>query len=289
MSDFHKMLEQLGVISCDRLELYHDRVRDREDVSVFRDPVTKVIVLSKASHISDQYYAERDEEDGYIVRDQKIISPRVSDNLRRKSDFLNYVQGKRWLDFGCGLGGTLEELSDQSASCAGLEVNKLRAEFVASKGYQVFNSIGELSHGSFDIITLFHVLEHLSEPVEALTDLKAKLAAGGKVLIEVPHAKDALFDLYDCTEFKNFTFWSEHLVLHTRESLRAVAQAAGFKNIQIKSLQRYPLSNHLYWLSQGLPGGHKVWPELSSNELDRAYQAALAMLDQTDTLLLIAS
>ncbi|HRQ80256.1 MAG TPA: hypothetical protein PKZ97_03985 [Azospirillaceae bacterium] len=48
--------------------------------------------------------------------------------------------------------------------------------------------------------------------------------------------------------------------------------------------QRYPLSNHLRWLRHGAPGGHEAWGFLDSPALERAYEARLAALDQTDTL-----
>lgn len=58
----------------------------------------------------------------------------------------------------------------------------------------------------------------------------------------------------------------------------------------IKHIQRYPLSNHLYWLSQGKPGGHVKWGEfLDSKTLSNAYEAQLASLGATDTLIAIFS
>jgi hypothetical protein len=55
--------------------------------------------------------------------------------------------------------------------------------------------------------------------------------------------------------FKESTFWSEHLILHTKESLRKILEAVGFKNIKIEGLQRYPSANHLY-LRHNRLGGH---------------------------------
>jgi hypothetical protein len=103
----------------------------------------------------------------------------------------------------------------------------------------------------------------------------------------VPHARDALFTLYDCDAFKRFTFWSEHLVLHTRQSLAILLKAAGYPVAQIIVYQRYPLANHLYWLSKRAPGGHQIWKMLSRADLDMAYSGALSTIDGTDTLVLV--
>ncbi|MFH0887262.1 MAG: hypothetical protein V1843_03750, partial [bacterium] len=115
-----------------------------------------------------------------------------------------------------------------------------------------------------------------------------KMAPGGKIIVEVPHANDALLSLYDSPSFKKFTFWSEHLILHTRESLAVFLQEAGFASIVISGFQRYPLANHLYWLSRQKPGGHMEWAFLKTPGIDREYAAMLAAHNMTDTLIAIA-
>jgi hypothetical protein len=52
--------------------------------------------------------------------------------------------------------------------------------------------------------------------------------------------------------------------------------------------QRYPLANHLYWLTSGKPGGHKEWSFLINPELDRSYSNVLKQINRTDTLIALA-
>ena len=285
MSELNLELERLGIISRDRLETYYPRVRDRDDVSVLLDPLTEVIVLSRCDHVSENYYAERKETKRYSVHEAEVVTPRLEDNIRRGDDFGSYIKGKRWLDFGCGLGGMLDELAADAEWAGGLEPNKARAVIVKAKGHQVISSLEELDDASIDIVTMFHVLEHLTDPVGVLKALRRVLRPGGGLIIEVPHARDALFTLYDCEEFKKFTFWSEHLVLHTRHSLQLLLKAAGYPEHHITSYQRYPLANHLYWLSRGKPGGHGKWSFFCSKEMERAYSECMAQIDQADTLI----
>ena len=62
-----------------------------------------------------------------------------------------------------------------------------------------------------------------------------------------------------------------------------------FEIIEISGIQRYPLSNHLYWLAHQKPGGHlSSLAEIDSSALDKAYTASLARLDRNDTLIAIA-
>ena len=116
-----------------------------------------------------------------------------------------------------------------------------------------------------------------------------RLQSCGYVLIEVPHANDFLLNYLACDEFKQFTLWSQHLVLHTRESLRKTLEFVGFKNVKIEGVQRYPLSNHLNWLANGKAGGHKSpLSSIESDVLFDAYQNALAKIDANDTLVALA-
>ena len=149
--------------------------------------------------------------------------------------------------------------------------------------------ISDIKDNSLDIVVSFHILEHLPNPLETLDELKAKVVSGGQILIEVPHAKDFLLSSIDCDEFKQFTLWSQHLVLHTRESLKKTLEYVGLTDIQIEGVQRYPLSNHLHWLANRMAGGHKSpLAILDSDELYESYRNSLARIDATDTLVALA-
>lgn len=137
-------LENLGVLNRDRLEVYYPRVRDREDIAVLRDSLTEVIVLSRSDHVSEKYYAERKEKDSYNVHGDEVVTPRLEDNVRRAADFGGYIRNKRWLDFGCGLGGMLDEMASEASWAAGLEPSSERAAIVSSKGHNVVSSFDEI-------------------------------------------------------------------------------------------------------------------------------------------------
>ena len=81
------------------------------------------------------------------------------------------------------------------------------------------NQINDLDF-KFDSIFLFHVFEHLVNPIEVLTQLQSKLKKNGNLIIEVPHANNLLLKKLKIKSFINFTLWSEHLILHTKQSLK---------------------------------------------------------------------
>jgi len=105
------------------------------------------------------------------------------------------------------------------------------------------------------------------------------------LIVEVPNANDALLKLYQNEAFSHFTYWSCHLFLFTPHTLSKLAESAGLHVNYIKQIQRYPLSNHLYWLVNGKPGGHRKWHFLDSNELLTAYEKQLASVGLCDTIL----
>jgi len=187
------------------------------------------------------------------------------------------------------IGGVLDELSSFASKTVAVEPQAGARACMIEIGYDVYPYVSDVPDNDFEAVTLFHVFEHLIDPFTMLRDIKQRMMKGGTLVIEVPHANDFLISCVDLEEFKAFTFWSEHLMLHTRSSLHAILHQAGFHNILIKGIQRYPLANHLHWLSKKEPGGHKKWSELRTERLDAAYADMLASIDCTDTLMVTAT
>jgi hypothetical protein len=104
-------------------------------------------------------------------------------------------------------------------------------------------------------------------------------------VIEVPSSADALLTLYENIPFSEFTYWTCHLYLFNASNLPLLAKSSGLSVEYVKHIQRYPLSNHLYWLAKGKPGGHQIWSFLDSEDLFRAYETQLAAIGKTDTLI----
>ena len=109
---------------------------------------------------------------------------------------------------------------------------------------------------------------------------------GGSIIVEVPSCDDALLSLFGSLEFSDFTYWSCHLYLFNPATLERLLSSLNKKVTidHITQIQRYPLSNHLYWLSQGKPGGHKKWTFLNNKELESQYEYALASIGACDTI-----
>ncbi len=170
----------------------------------------------------------------------------------------------------------------------GVELQDSFRDALNNDGVDCFSDLAECS--TPEIAFMFHVLEHLPKPLPTLSTLHGMTAiSGGTLVVEVPHARDFLISQAKNEPFINFTLWSQHLVLHTRQSLELLLRAAGYTSIHIYGVQRYGLANHFRWLIDGLPGGHKSpLAALETSALEHAYEAALARMDATDTLIAIA-
>lgn len=281
-------LEKLGLASLETREVYANSTRDRDGLTVYRDSCSGVVYID-GFYVGDGTYEDGRYRRETIERAGSRDYELQEDTRRRVSAYRQFFTGKTVTEFGCGEGAFLREIAGSANAVNGVE---LQADFVAAlrtEGFSCFDSTAHIEHQSQDTVLGFHVLEHLPDPLAVLEELSAILKPGGAVILEVPHAGDILLSQLKSEPFKTFTLWSQHLILHTRESLQRILEYAGFTNVVIEGVQRYPLSNHLKWLAEGRPGGHKdTLSALDTPELKSAYEAALGKINATDTLVAVA-
>jgi len=259
------------------------QVRDSPDLKILECTDCGLVTLSSLEHIQTGFY----EDSGMHGAEPTLINTWLKetdwDDQRRFDMVKTMLPNKKLLDFGCGAGGFLNKARHLAASVAGVEL-ELRVQKHWHEQITIHPSV-ESAGGEYDLITAFHVIEHLPDPIIMLKTLAAKLAKNGRMVVEVPSSEDALLTLYDSAAFQRFTYWSQHLFLFNAETLRRLTEQAGLRVLTIRQCQRYPLSNHLHWLSQGKPGGHQKWSFLDTPELERAYANTLAAMGKCDTLI----
>ena len=279
-----------------------DRIRDRDDIAVLKCDDCGLVFLSSFDHITENFYKESKIHKGKSSLDilEWIKATRLDDARRVK--MLKWVLNrKNILDFGAGNCNFLNEASAFVNQAVGIEpeirvrqqlMKKIKGKLKKNpKDHSVtlYENISEIGSTKFDIITLFHVLEHLPDPRTILSKLKDLIAVNGSMFIETPNADDALISLYKNKPFMDSTYWSCHLFLYTQETLKELANQSGLQMDCVNQLQRYPLSNHLYWLAKGKPDGTQEWSSLDSDDMNDSYEASLASLGKCDTLMGIFS
>lgn len=267
-------------------ECVKGKVRDKPHIPILRCKKCGLIFLENFDHIHNDFYQNsKMREKESIIEWQEYLKECERDDIRRAAWLKKYLPGKSLLDFGCGAGGFLAKIKSYVKECIGLEKDKNLVKTVSDNfGIKVYTNIGDIKK-KFDIITLFHVLEHIKDPRALLKKVAGLLKAKGEIIVEVPNANDALLTLYDSKAFSEFTYWSCHLYTFNTATLRKLIESSGLVIEYMKLIQRYPLSNHLYWLSKGKAGGHKEWEFLNSKRLHVTYETLLAKHGMCDTII----
>lgn len=267
-------------------------VRDKPELKVHECGGCGLVYLSSFAHAEKDFYEESGMHGAALPEIDKWLADTAADDERRFLHFKEQLRGRTVLDFGCGAGGFLLRAREVASGIWGVELERRLQEHFRRQGLTVYEGLDQVcppAQKGFEFITLFHVLEHLPDPKIMLSRLATLLSSDGQIIIEVPHANDALLTLYECEPFSHFTYWSCHLFLFTVKTLEMLAAQSGLKVNYINQVQRYPLSNHLHWLATGKPGGHQKWPHLDSPQLTAAYEKQLAALGKCDTLLMSLS
>lgn len=211
------------------------------------------------------------------------ISDTSNDDDRRFHALAELCEGKRVLEFGCGNGGFLRRIQRVASGVVGIELMEEARERIAKEGIKVYQSLAEVDE-TYDIICMFHVIEHLNTPDEYLRQIYDKLAQDGQFICETVNVDCALTSYYQCKAYDDFTFWSEHVILFNSNTLEQLIVRNGFVTKLNTQIERYSLVNHLYWLSEGKPGGHVKWLDFNDEEMNAAYEKKLIQLGIADTL-----
>jgi SAM-dependent methyltransferase len=122
-----------------------------------------------------------------------------------------------WLDAGCGDGQFLEYLTASGYKRAvGMEPDALRAENARKRGAAVYDSTEAAMAATgierFDLVTLWHVVEHVPQPADLLGYYAALLAPGGALVFQVPNHESAQTGLFG--RWSAFPDYGRHLWFH---------------------------------------------------------------------------
>lgn len=124
--------------------------------------------------------------------------------LKKKVDLINGFkpEEKTLLDIGCGTGDFLATAQEQGWNITGIEPND-QARALANKNTsnKVFDNpeISKLKNERYDVITLWHVLEHLPDLEHHISEFKRLLKPNGYLVIAVPNFKS-----FDANHYKEF-------------------------------------------------------------------------------------
>lgn len=181
-------------------------------------------------------------------------------------------QGRRVLDIGCAGGAFPYAARELGFDPVGVEPSRWMADYARrTYGLDVRNGIlerGLFPPGSFDMVTLWDVIEHVPQPHEVLTIAFDLLKPGGLLLVNYPDTGSAAARLLGW----KWPFWlSVHLFYYTRATMARQLSRAGFSVLwQEPCLQRLQFGYVLQRASAYFRPAGWLIPVLKAVRLDQA-------------------
>ena len=284
------MKQQANTFHCIICESENEPTLVQETVKGDQKNILRAVRCITCNHIQlnpPNYSIDHYMEDGqvnYVVHDygtpiEKIVEHSWIEAVRRVKRFSQQnislsCPGKpfRILDIGGGYGFFASELMRQfpEIEVDVMEPSAKRAEL--GRNYLISQGVGvnplpnfiveplgvEFSqkyYGSYDMVTMWHVLEHVSTPVTFLKwafDLVS--SDGGILCIEVPNVRDELMLL--SSAFRDRNYMIEHISYFSSHILENVAKkVAPNLKVSIRGYQRYGIFNYFHWIHFNEPQG----------------------------------
>ena len=147
---------------------------------------------------SEDYISHTDASESFV---DKIYQAVKKYSLNKKVRLINGLTSdkKSLLDIGAGTGDFLLTAKNKGWKIDGVEPNKSARNKALEKGLKLEEDLSALSKEKYNVISLWHVLEHLPNLEEQIKTIKSKLEKDGVLIVAVPNYKS-----YDAKHYKNF-------------------------------------------------------------------------------------
>ena len=201
------------------------------DILVLQNPVEE----EKVDYTSSGYYQRANPRGWWLIN--KIMSLTMSYRLNavRKCSSKGELKGVRLLDIGCGKGRFLAMAKQEGAQVSGVEPTLRSFEFAKSVlGDDVQNKMMTkdlFPSGSFDVITMWHVFEHIPVPLFMLDACATTLKSGGVLIVAVPNYDGWIAKLGGSLWFNLDP--PRHVIHYNPSALVRLLENAGFTIIDV--------------------------------------------------------
>jgi SAM-dependent methyltransferase len=228
-------------------------------------PSSEQLLRFYEKHYRQDYKSRREPAAHHVLRGARIAVSR----LRRLRGAI--LPGARVLDAGCGSGEFLYLLRSIGCDVVGIDPDEGYRHYVERElGLTVY--AGGLHQqnfpaGAFDLITLFHVLEHLPQPVESLRQLSSWLRPEGLLVVEVPNLESR-------AEHPARRFHPAHVTYFSGPALTYAGERAG---LTAESLETSPDGGNLLAVFRKRPPPHPTLDRVGVARLVKAEQRRLRL------------
>ena len=223
-----------------------DHLVSNETYEIMLNKENEMLVTSPIPADLDKYYESEDYQSHHNKK--KTFLNFIYNTVKKKSFkrkeslFQTGVSGKSILDIGAGTGEFLLYCKDQNHEVTGTEPSKAARKVAEQNGIILHHSLDQVKEKTFDVITMWHVLEHVPNLYECLGHLKSMLRENGKLIIAVPNFKS-----YDANHYKEF--WAaydvpRHLWHFSQKSIHCL-----FKSVEMKVTKTHPMKYDSFYVS----------------------------------------
>ncbi|MDJ1473114.1 class I SAM-dependent methyltransferase [Xanthocytophaga flava] len=187
-----------------------------------------------AFYQSEDYISHSNTNKGLINKAYQIVR---NYTLKNKLKLINSLHTKgTLLDIGCGTGAFLQTCSSAGWQVKGTEPDSNARAFAGSNNQLTIEPdfLTAYPDEQFDIITMWHVLEHVHLLSETLDKLRRNLSSDGKLVIAVPNSES-----YDAKYYNQY--WAaydvpRHLYHFAPKTLTQLIEKFGFKIAEVKPM-----------------------------------------------------
>jgi len=164
----------------------------------------------------------------------------IAENKFRLKNVERFRKGGRLLDVGCGIGAFLKLARQNGWQVSGLEVSEFATKYV-NEELNIECFLGSLENlnspsNSYDVITLWHVIEHMRNPLEALKKANRLLSKKGMIFLATPNQNFWEIRISANRRIsvnKDLVEKERHLHFFAPHSLKKMMGKAGFKVVDI--------------------------------------------------------
>lgn len=252
------------LVTQENFELVHDSKTDML--------VTKPVPKDLSKYYDPNNYISHSDDSNSLL--EKIYQLVKKYTLNKKVQLINHYtnQEKKLLDIGCGTGEFLIHAKNKNWKTVGVELNDQARQKASNKKIDTFKSLDNLNNQKFDVITLWHVLEHLPNLEDQILKIKSLLEKNGTLIIAVPNYKS-----YDAKYYKQY--WAaydtpRHLWHFSQKAIKTIFAEKNF--IVIDTLPMYFDSYYVSLLSEKYKNG-------SSNYIKAFYRGLVSNLKAKST------
>lgn len=164
--------------------------------------------------------------------------------LKNKLNLINSLQPNKGkiLDIGAGTGEFLSVAQQNGWSTTGVEPSEKAKQIAINKGVSFVEALAQLENQTFDVITMWHVLEHVPDLNHQIKELKRLLKPSGYLIVAVPN-----FNSFDAQHYGKF--WAAYDVpIHFWHFSKTAIQKL-FQKEQMELVKILPMKFDSFYVS----------------------------------------